>query len=299
MTRCVLTGIDGSPQSEAAALWAAAEARRRGCAVRLLHAWPWLDAGDGNVSQPGDLRQRASDALRGIADRIRHDHPGLPVEVAVVAEDPVDGLLAAAKGQELLVLGSRGLGGFAGLLVGSVGLAVAAAATVPTVLVRLGQAPADRPAGTGGGTGAGAGREVVVGLDGRRTDDTVVEFAVAEAQLRGCRLRVVHGWDPAPVWAYGGLMPPLVDLTEQEATEAALISPVVTALRAEHPGLDIVEEVRLGGGARALLEATSTRADLVVVGRREHRHRLGPRLGPVAHAVLHHCAAPVVVVPHT
>ncbi|MFI8458031.1 universal stress protein [Kitasatospora sp. NPDC085464] len=292
MTRCVLTGIDGSPQSEAAALWAAAEARRRGCAVRLLHAWPWLDAGDGNASRPGDLRPRASDALRGIADRIRHDHPGLPVEVTVVADDPVDALLAATKGEELLVLGSRGLGGFAGLLVGSVGLAVAAAATVPTVLVRPGPGPASPAAAVG------ADREVVVGLDGRQPDDTVVAFAVAEAQLRGCRLRVVHGWDPAPVWAYGGLMPPLVDLTEQEATEAALISPVVTALRAEHPGLDIVEDVRLGGGARALLEAASTRADLVVVGRREHRHRLGPRLGPVAHAVLHHCAAPVVVVPH-
>ncbi|MEU9077002.1 universal stress protein [Kitasatospora sp. NPDC048538] len=291
MTRCVLTGIDGSPQSEAAALWAAEEARRRGCALRLLHAWPWLDAGDDNTSRPGDPRPRALDALHGIGDRIRHDHPDLPVEAVVLSDDPVDGLIAAAKGQELLVLGSRGLGGFAGLLVGSVGLAVAAGATVPTVLVRFGQAPAERTAAVG------ATREVLVGLDGREPCDAVVEFAAAEAELRGCRLRVVHGWDLVASWAYGGLMSPMVDPVEQEAGETALISPVLAGLRARRPGVDIVEEVRLGGGAQALLEA-STRADLVVVGRRERRHRLGPRLGPVAHAVLHHCAAPVVVVPH-
>ncbi|WP_406209249.1 universal stress protein [Kitasatospora sp. NBC_01560] len=291
MTRYVLTGIDGSPQSEAAALWAAVEAARRGCALRLLHAWPWLDTGDEDPSRPGDLRPRALEALRVIGDRIRHDHPGLAVEATVISDDPVDGLIAAAKGLDLLVLGSRGFGGFTGLLVGSVGLAVAAGTPVPTVLVRSGQAPAHRPAA------GGATREVLVGLDGREPGDAVVEFAVAEAELRGCRLRVVHGWDLVPTWSYGGLMPPQVNLVEQEATEAALISPVLTALRSRHPDVDIVEDIRLGGGARALLDA-SGHADLVVVGRRERRHHLGPRLGPVAHAVLHHCSAPVVVVPH-
>ncbi|MER6362715.1 universal stress protein [Kitasatospora sp. NPDC001527] len=291
MTRHVLTGIDGSPQSEAAALWAAAEAHRRGCALRLLHAWPWLDAGDENRAQPGDLRPRALDALRAIADRIRHDHPDLPVEAEVISDDPVDGLLCAAKGRELLVLGSRGLGGFAGLLVGSVGLALAASAPIPTVLVRSGQAPAELPAS------AGAAREVLVGLDGREPAEAVVGFAAAEAELRGCRLRVVHGWDPVPIMPFGGLTPPLLNPAEQQAAEAALISPVLTALRAKHPGLDIVEDLRLGGGAQALLDA-STHADLVVIGRRERRHPVGPRLGPVAHAVLHHCGAPVAVVPH-
>lgn len=112
MTRSVLAGIDGSPQSEAAALWAAAEAHRRGSALRLLHAWPWLDAGDGSASWSGDLRSKALDAVRELADRIRRDRPGLPVETAMISDDPVDGLVAAAKEQDLLVLGSRGLGGF-------------------------------------------------------------------------------------------------------------------------------------------------------------------------------------------
>ncbi|MFD0275629.1 universal stress protein [Kitasatospora sp. NPDC127111] len=291
MTRSVITGIDGSPQSEAAALWAAAEARRRGRELRLVHAWPWLRAGEEDAPRPGDLRPRALDALHEMADRIRRDQPGVRVEAGVISDDPVDGLVAASRGQELLVLGSRGLGGFAGLLVGSVGLAVAARAPVPTVLVRTGQAPVERPAA------AGATREVVVGLDAREPGDAVLEFAVAEAGLRGCRLRVVHGWSLLPAWAYGGLMPPQADLRVQEATEAALVSPALTALKEKHPGVDIVDDLRLGGGAVALLDA-SARADLVVVGRRERRHHLGARLGPVAHAVLHHCAAPVTVVPH-
>ncbi len=291
MTRLVLAGIDGSPQSEAAALWAASEAHRRGSALRLLHAWPWLDAGDGGASWPGDLRPRALDALRGIADRIRRDRPGLPVETAVVSDDPVDGLVAAAKGQDLLVLGSRGLGGFAGLLVGSVGLAVAANAPVPTVLVRLGQAPAERTAT------AAATREVLVGLDAYEPDDTVLEFAVAEARLRGCRLRAVHGRTLPPVWTPAGPVPQPTYLMEQESAGTAPISRSLAELRTKHPDVDIVEDVRLGGGAQALLDA-SVHADLVVVGRRERRHRVGPRLGPVTHAVVHHCAAPVVVVPH-
>nr|BEK63437.1 universal stress protein [Kitasatospora purpeofusca] len=291
MTRSVLAGIDGSPQSEAAALWAAAEAHRRGSALRLLHAWPWLDAGDGSASWPGDLRSNALDTVRELADRIRRDRPGLPVETAVISDDPVDGLVAAAKGQDLLVLGSRGLGGFAGLLVGSVGLAVTARATVPTVLVRFGQAPVERPAT------AAAAREVLVGLDAGEPDDAVLEFAAAEAELRGCRLRAVHGRSLPPSWALAGPVPPRAYLVEQESAEAGVVSRSLAGLRAKHPGVDTVADVRLGGGAQALLDA-SVHAELVVVGRRERRRRVGPHLGPVAHAVLHHCAAPVVVVPH-
>ena len=144
MTNTVVTGIDGSPESEAAAFWAAEEAVRRGASLQVLHAWPWLTPEDSESARTSGLRPAALDALTGVADRIRQAHPGLPVAAVTVGDDPVDGLLAAAKGQELLVFGSRGLGGFAGLLVGSVGLAVAARTEVPLVLVR---AAADGAAG--------------------------------------------------------------------------------------------------------------------------------------------------------
>ncbi|MFD4660648.1 universal stress protein [Kitasatospora sp. NPDC058444] len=286
-TQQVLAGLDGSPQSEAAAMWAAQEAHRLGAALRLLHVWPWLTSAEAErQARPGDLRPAALDALSRVADRIRLTHPDLTVETAVRADDPVDGLVAEAQGREMLVLGSRGLGGFTGLLVGSVSLAVAARATV---LVREEQ-PLPR-------TNTAPAREVVVGVDSCEPDEAVLEFAFAQAERRGATLRAVHGWDPAPAWAFGGMMPPPMDLPDQEGTEASLLSEHLTRPRAGHPGVDVVEDVRIGGAANAVLDA-SAGAELVVIGRRERRHRIGTLLGPVAHAVLHHSTAPVAVVPH-
>ncbi|MER7667531.1 universal stress protein [Kitasatospora sp. NPDC096128] len=288
-TRHVLAGLDGSPQSETAAMWAAAEAQRLGAPLRLLHVWPWLNGENADRAEPGDLRPAALDALARVADRIRLAHPELSVETAVRPDDPVDGLVAEARGQEMLVLGSRGLGGFAGLLVGSVSLAVAARATVPTVLVReAGPLPRASTAAVG---------DVVVGMDSGEPGEAVLEFAFAEAERRGAGLRAVHGWDPAPAWAFGGVMPPPVDIPGQEGTKAALLSQHLTRQLANYPGVAVVEDVRLGGGAKALLDA-SAGAELVVIGRRERRHHIGMLLGPVAHAVLHHSTVPVAVVPH-
>ncbi|MEU1290023.1 universal stress protein [Kitasatospora sp. NPDC005856] len=289
-TQQVLVGLDGSPQSEAAAMWAAQEAHRFGAALRLLHVWPWLSGAEAErQARPDDLRPAALDALARVADRIRTAHPDLTVETAVRGDDPVDGLVAEAQGQRMLVLGSRGLGGFAGLLVGSVSLAVAARASVPTVLVREAQ-PLPR-------TDTAPVREVVVGLDSCEPDEAVLEFAFTQAERRGARLRAVHGWEPAPAWAFGSMMPPPMDLPDQEGTETALLSEHLAPLRAGHPGVEVVEDVRIGGAANAVLDA-SAGAELVVIGRRERRHRIGMLLGPVAHAVLHHSTAPVAVVPH-
>ncbi|MFG2910409.1 universal stress protein [Kitasatospora sp. NPDC048286] len=288
-TQKILVGLDGSPRSETAAMWAAAQAHRLGAPLRLLHVWPWLSGENVDRAEPGDLRPAALDALTRVADRIRLAHPDLTVETAVRPDDPVDGLVAEARDQEMLVLGSRGLGGFVGLLVGSVSLAVAARATVPTILVR-GAAPL--PHGNAGTPG-----EVVVGLDSDDPGEAVLAFAFAEAERRGAALRAVHGWEPLPAWAYGSMLPPPMDLPEQERTETALLSQLLADHRRRHPDVAVVEDVRLGGGARAVLDAAAG-ADLVVIGRRERRHRLGMLLGPVAHAVLHHSAAPVAVVPH-
>ncbi|GAA2740914.1 universal stress protein [Kitasatospora cinereorecta] len=291
MTRAVLTGIDGSPQSEAAVRWAAEEAVRRGAVLRILHAWPWLSPGDVEGLPAGGLRPAALRALADAAEEIRRAHPGLSVETAAVGDDPADALVAAGKDQELIVLGSRGLGGFAGLLAGSVGLAVAARATVPVVLVR-----ADGTAGPG--SDGPARREIVVGVDGHHAADAVLDFAFTEAARRGARVRAVHGWDLVPVWTAPGWVPPQVDLAVQDGSEQAALAKALTTARAAHPNVEVIAETRIGGAANAVV-AASAGAELVVVGRRDRLHHpLGIRLGPVTHAVIHHSAAPAVVVPH-
>ncbi|MFI6154377.1 universal stress protein [Kitasatospora sp. NPDC051170] len=284
MTRIVAAGVDGSPESAAAAHWAAEEALRRGAVLRLLYAWPWLTDGVSSFAEPDDLPAAALQTLEAAAAEVRERHSGLEVRTDAVLDSPVDGLVAAvpAGEAELLVLGSRGLGGFSGLLLGSVSMAVAGRSAVPVVVVRE---------ASGGGTGG----EVVVGVDAHSPEEEVLAFAFREAALRGARLRAVHGWDLPPVFGYAGGAVPAAEVAQLEALEAKLLSLAVAAQREEHPEVEVVEDVRLGA-ARGLVEA-SAGAALVVVGRRRRPVEFGPRLGRVAHAALHHAQAPVAVVP--
>ncbi|WP_369184970.1 universal stress protein [Streptomyces sp. Y1] len=288
MTSIVAAGVDGSPASVAAAHWAAEEALRRGAALRLLHAWPWLTDGVASYAEPDDLPAAAQRLLAAAAEEVRGRHPGLDVRADVVLDAPVDGLVAAAGDSELLVLGSRGLGGFAGLLLGSVGMAVAGRSAAPVVVVR--------EPGSDGGDGASAGGEVVVGVDAHGPEAEVLAFAFREAALRGARLRAVHGWDLPPVFGYAGGAVPAGEVGQLEALEAKLLSLALAGPREQHPEVEVVEDVRLGA-ARGLVEA-SAGAALLVVGRGHRPVEFGPRLGRVAHAVLHHAGAPVAVVPH-
>lgn len=284
----VLVGVDGSPGSAGAAHWAAAEAWRRGAPLRLVHAWPWLTDGSSAFVGTDEIPAAAQRMLAGTAEEVRKLHPDLAVHTDVVLDAAVDGLVAAAEEAQLVVLGSRGLGGFAGLLVGSVGLATAARANAPVVLVRP-PAPGQEPPAA----------EVVVGVDARTPDDEVLEFAHREARLRGARLRVVHGWELPPVFSYAGWVPPQVPHDRLQALETELLDLALAGWRERHPSAadtEVVPEVGLGAARR--LVAASTTAELVVIGRRRRPHDFGARLGRVAHAVLHHAHGPVAVVPH-
>ncbi|MFJ7243518.1 universal stress protein [Kitasatospora sp. NPDC098652] len=286
MTSTVVAGVDGSPASTAAAQWAAEEARRRGAALRLVHAWPWLTDGVSSYAGPDDLPAAAERTLAEAADAVRQRRPELVVDTDTVLDAPVDGLVAAAADAELLVLGSRGRGGFTGLLLGSVSMAVAGRSGTPVVVVR--------EAGPGA-EGAGAG-EVVVGVDAHAPEEEVLAFAFQEAALRGVGVRAVHGWDLPPLFGYAGGAVPAGEVAQLEALEAKLLSLALAGPRERHPGVEVVEDVRLGA-ARGLVEA-SAGAGLVVVGRRRRPVEFGPRLGRIAHAALHHAEAPVAVVPH-
>lgn len=284
LTSTVLAGVDGSPQSTAAVHWAAEEAVRRGASLRLVHAWPWLTDGVSSFAEPDDLPDVVQRTLAEAAEDVRGRHPELAVQTDAVLDAPVDGLVAAAADAELLVLGSRGRGGFTGLLLGSVSMAVAGRSGVPVVVVRDSH------------EGAQDTGEVVVGVDAHGTEEEVLDFAFRAAALRGARLRAVHGWDLPPLFGYAGGAVPAGEIEQLEALEAKLLSLALAGPREQYPDVEVVEDVRLGD-ARALVEA-SAGASLVVVGRRNRPVDFGARLGRVAHAVLHHAEAPVAVVPH-
>ena len=292
MQQPVLAAIDGSPQSIHAAQWAADEAARRGVPLRLLHAGPWLTAQRAIDSQHGDDQGTALSLLAHTQAEVHHRHPELPVETGLVQGQVTDALVSVAGDGQLLVLGSRGLGGFAGLLVGSVSLAVAARAQVPVVVVR----PMTDTHAEGQRE-----QEIVVGVDAglaaQSPLDAVLEFAFAEAALRGARIRAVHGWDVPPAWPSMGVTVPMIPSEDLQSAEAAQLTKVLLPWREKFPAIEVVEQVRIGGGAAPLVYA-SARAELVVIGRRLRPHAAGMRLGSVAHAVIHHAQAPTVVVPH-
>ncbi|MFE0581668.1 universal stress protein [Streptomyces sp. NPDC058874] len=289
MSRPVTVGFDGSRESLAAMDWAAGEAVRRAAPLRLRQVWSKDDDPRTRLVAPATAQGWGERELGTAERRLRRRHPGLRTETRWVCGDPVEELCAAADETELLVLGSRGLGGLAGFLAGSVSLAVLARTRRPVVLVR----PHNRPAA---GKDGPAG-EVVVGLDVSAPGDEVLAFGFAAADRYGCGLRVLHAW--AVPALYGADTGAALQLMWAEVAQDACraLDEALAPWTEKYPGVSVVRECRQGRPAQDLVEA-SRGARLVVVGRRNRRARIGTHIGAVTHAVIHHSLAPVAVVPH-
>ncbi|MGV9457177.1 universal stress protein [Streptomyces sp. NPDC003635] len=300
MSRTVTVGLDGSSESRAAAEWAAREAKLRGLPLRLVHVWEPVPEPMAQAPLLGAQTQAhwSERIPREAAEGLRLRHPGVDVAVQQIPGRPMDVLAEAAKDAELLVLGSRGLSGVGGFLVGSVGMMVIARTETPVVLVRSGEQAADEhekdPAGIP--SAATAYRPVVLGLDTDHPDDAVIAFAFEEAKRRGTALKAVHGWNLPSYLAYG--LPADLEINaELRRREAAALAGVLRPWRRKYPDVEVVEESRSGSPANHVIDA-SREASLVVVGRRIRRSPIGAHIGPVTHAVLHHATAPVAVVAH-
>lgn len=300
MTRTVTVGLDGSRESRAAAEWAAREAQLLGLPLKLVQVWEPVPAPMAQAPLLGAETQQhwVERVPREAAEGIRLRHPGLDVSTELLSGRPAEILTDSARNAELLVLGSRGLSGIGGFVIGSVGLSVVAHAERPVVLVRADQQAADEhetdPVGIP--SAATPFRPVVLGLDIGSPDEELIAFAFTAAARRGTPLRVVHGWNPPPYYAYGLS----VDLELHEALarrEAAALTETMAPWRDKFPDVDVIEASSYGTPANHLVDA-SHEASLVVVGRRIRRSPFGTHIGTVTHAVLHHSTAPVAVVPH-
>ncbi|MFJ5834095.1 universal stress protein [Streptomyces sp. NPDC093089] len=283
MTQGIVVGLDGTDQANAAARWAAAEAVLRGTGVRLVHVKEMSP----DALLPFATREPdepwAEDLLARTATGLRERHPDLSVTTRLLPSDPVASLVAAAEEGDLLVLGSRALGGMAGYLIGSVGMTVAGRVNRPVVLVRsVGTSPSQGP--------------VVVGVDLRQPVDTVLGFAFEEAARRLARVQVVY---TQQLSAYGALGPSMVpDIRPTVAPEIQRsLDELLEPWQEKFPDLSAAGRVAIGSAGQELVHAAGGAA-LVVVGRRARGSALGTRIGNVAHAVLHHCHSPVALVPH-
>ncbi|MFH9673084.1 universal stress protein [Streptomyces sp. NPDC017405] len=294
----VIAAVDGSADSLRALDWALDAARRRRAPLRVVHVRQYAAWGQSDVLVAGPPPEAEGDpVLDEVRARLGNgtgEGAGEPaVEYVALAGVPGAVLPELGREAELLVLGSRGRGGFASLLLGSNGLAVARDAACPVVVVP----PPGRE--VHGETTAGPGPRVVVGLHAESPDDGVLAFAFAEAAGRAARLQVIAAYPwPVPTWsAPGQPVPPLVDQEAVAHEIRALAEGFLAPHRERHPEVRADAEA-LPGDAAGRLVAASGDADLVVVGR--HRRRLlapARMMGSVTQAVLLHAASPVAVVP--
>ncbi|MFI9645850.1 universal stress protein [Streptomyces sp. NPDC052040] len=299
MPRPVTAGLDGSAESLAAAEWAAREAALRGLPLRLVHVAEPVDPLMQAPLLGPETRQHWAERIpREAAEGVGLRHPGVPVTADRLAGRAAELLVEAAADAELLALGSRALGALGGFLVGSVSLAVVAHAVRPVILVRAGEQAADehRPDPTGIPSAAAPFRPVVLGLDTRSPDASLIGFAFEEAAQRAAPLHVLHGWT-LPFTAADAVTAGVDVRGEFADRQTAALSEALGEWRQKYPGVEVAERAALGSAARLLVEA-SREASLVVVGRRIRRGPLGVHIGSVAHGVLHHATAPVAVVAH-
>jgi nucleotide-binding universal stress UspA family protein len=276
----IVVGVDGSEESRAALLWACDEAELRRAELVALHAWmPPIGpfAAQGITVPEADMRALEEESVRMFDEALAAAPArGKGIERRIVDGLPAPALVAASKDAELLVVGSRGHGGFAGLLLGSVSYACAQRSHCPVAVVR----PPLRRA---------EGRAVVVGVDGSASSRRALAWAAEEARLRGVRLRALHAVElPPSGW------PGLDGLAGVAADEGhALLSGAIESELGE--AADVELEVPRTSAARALLEAAED-ADLLVVGSRGHGGFAGLLLGSVGHQCAQHAPCPVVIV---
>ncbi|MBT3150513.1 universal stress protein [Streptomyces sp. CHD11] len=300
MPGTIIVGLDGSLESLAAADWAAREAALRGLAVKLVHVWQPVPARMAQAPLLGaETHQHWTERIpRETAEGLRLRHPDVEVSIEQLTGSRIDALVEAAGDAELLVLGSRALSGLGGFLVGSIGQSVVARTGTAVVLVRAGERAVDEHVRDSAGlpSAATAFRPVVLGLDADSPDETVLDFAFEEAGCRQAPLTVVHGWDLSPYAVY--TMGAGFETHEEFArAEATVLTEALRPWRRKYPDVEVTEVSRPGSASNLLVDASHD-ASLVVVGRRRRRNPLGLHIGSVAHAVMHHAAAPVAVVAH-
>jgi nucleotide-binding universal stress UspA family protein len=285
----VVVGTDGSDRSFGAVEWAAREAMIRGAALRIvsvpvlprLMSWQREPKGTPDTVA-GMLVRSARDALAVAAEHAADVAPGLAVQTALKPGPSAGGLVDASADASMLVVGSRGVGGFAALLLGSVSRHVATRADCPVVVVRE--------------KTLAVHHQVVVGV--RDLDQpAAIGFAFAEASLRKARVRAVHAWQLfLPEMRLTGTERPGAAAEEVTAELSEWLAGLLSFWREKYPEVDVVEEVVHASPGR-VMAASSANADLIVLGRNTSGDSSHTGADPVIHAVLNHAHAPVAIVP--
>jgi nucleotide-binding universal stress UspA family protein len=280
----IVAATDGSEESLRAVDWAAREAVMRGAPLRIVSAaaLPPRMVGSRGTSQyetvSDHIRDASNAALTTAAARAAKVAPGLLIDTDHLDGPTAEAVTEAGSGALMLVVGSRGVGAFAAMILGSVSRYAATHATGPVVVVREEIGTAQRQVGIG------------IGAEG---NDAALTFAFEEAALRQASLVAIHAWNlPHTEISRAGELFAEPGRREREQDATAALDALLDGWRDKYPGVPVSQDVVHGHPGR-ILAGLSARADLVVLGRHPAHH--GP--GTVTHAVLNHAHGPIATVP--
>ena len=285
----IVAGTDGSEESLRAVDWAAREAVLRGAPLRIVSAASLLPrmisrAGPAGYDTVTDVLLKDRDrALASAAERAAKMAPGVLIDTDQLSGQPAQAITESGTGAQMLVLGSRGVGAFTAMVLGSVSRYAASHASCPVVVVR------DETAVTH--------RQVGIGIGDLDHCGGSLTFAFEEASLRQASLLAIHAWH-APqtdISRAGDTFTAAGGPHAFEAEAAQQLEGLLNEWREKYPDVPVSQDVVHGHPGRALV-GLSARADLVIIGRQtKHPGLQGP--GSVRHAVLNHAHGPVAVVP--
>lgn len=282
----IVVGIDGSSGAQTALDVATDEASRLAKPLKIVHAhaFPAIYAAPlliPDASVEHDLRSQAEDLLRDAAQRATNRHPHLVVTTELVGDAPAPALIAASEDASILVLGSRGLGGFKGLIVGSVTVQVGAHAACPVLVVPAASSKIVGP--------------VVVGIDGSNSSKLALQRAYAHAQERAANLVVVHAWNATQAdvpWDPIGIG---YDVEEVKRAKERVMSEALAEWHDAYPNVVVEPRIVRDHPATALLDEARPES-LLVVGSRGRGGFRGLLLGSVSQSILHNAPCPVEIV---
>jgi nucleotide-binding universal stress UspA family protein len=285
----VVAGVDGSDSALHAVRWAAREAARRHAPLLLVHVCHLAPVRHPRQVAPPPAYQAAilgegRHWLAEAAEAATRVVPDLSVVTDLREGHAADTLIAESRTAQLVVVGSRGHGGFTALLTGSVAVALSAHGHCPVAVVRTSGVD---------GVPAAAG-PVVVGVDGSALSDAAVTFAFEAAAAIDVPLVAVHTWEDTHMTGAWTALPGTVDWDWLQQGEEKQLAARLAAWREKFPQVEVVAVVERERPARALL-AHAAGARLLVVGSRGRGALAGLGLGSVSQSVLHHAECPVVV----
>jgi nucleotide-binding universal stress UspA family protein len=277
-------GIDGSEANLGAVRWAADEAMRTGARVRLVSAIvEEIRTHSDMVFSGPDIDEEIQASLARANRLLRKSVPDEgEIDTQIIVGHAAKVLARSSRDASLLVLGRRGRGTFARLLLGSVSAAAASQSVAPAVVVPSSWDPK-----------AQWTKPIYVGVDGSARSDEAIMFAFEMAERRNVGVKAIHVFDLETVlmWAPPGVaVAPNWRKAANETLERSL-----APCREKYPAVN-VSLVPTSGHPVAVLVDESADAQALVIGGRAHRRPIAAALGSVALGVLAHAQGPVVVV---